>query len=302
MRPTLATFGLCSLLALTGCTNNWGFLHNSANDKGVPPGRTPTSSELVSYLNGGSQQIRSMMSQDVDIECSQGSQSVGGIHGKMACEQPRDFRMTAMLMGKNELDLGSNDREFWYWIGRSQPPYQFYCSYNDLRTKPIPLPFPFQPEWVMETLGMSNYPVDGKYQVVEKRDTVELIQDATSLQGQPVRKVVEFNRNQMTNGHQIRSYILRDMQGKVLCSAQIQKVQRIGNATVPYQVQLEWPSEKLKLSMQINKPTLNQLPPEMAQNLFRRPPMKDIQAYDLANLARGANGGGQVQQAGGYVH
>jgi hypothetical protein len=300
MRPILATVGLCSLMAMTGCSPNWSFLRNNSSDKGIPPNRPATSAELVTYLNLSSQRVRSMTCQDVDIECSQGIQSVGGIRGKMACEQPRDFRMSAMLMGKNELDLGSNEREFWFWVAKSQQPGQFYCSYNDLKTKSVQLPFPFQPEWIMETLGMSTYPVDGRYQVVDKRDTIELIQDAISLQGQPVRKVVVFNRNQMANGHQIRAYVLRDMQGKELCAAQIQAVQQVGNITVPYKVHLEWPAEKLKLSMQINKPSLNQLPPEMAQNLFVRPTMKDIPSYDLANLGRGPSSG-QVQQAGGYA-
>lgn len=178
MRPTLALIGLCSLFMLAGCEKNWGFLRKP--DQGVPPSKPPESAEpLVTWLNQNSQRVRSINCQDVDIEVTQGIQSFAGIRGRMACEQPRDFRMSATLLSKNRLDVGSNDREFWYWIADSTP-YQFYCSYEDLRTKQVPLPFPFQPEWVMETLGMANYPVNGRYQIVPKRDnTFELIQETT---------------------------------------------------------------------------------------------------------------------------
>ena len=195
MRSSLAAFGLCSLLTLTGCVDNWSFLRKSP-DPAIATGRTPTASELVVYLNANSQKIHSMTCQDVDLDVQQGIQPIGGLSAKMACEQPRDFRMSATLMGKGEFQLGSNDREFWYWIARSNPPYQFFCSYGDLRNKKVELPFPFQPEWVMETLGMASYEVNGQYRVEAKGDTIELIQKTTSLQGQPVLKVVVFNRSE----------------------------------------------------------------------------------------------------------
>jgi hypothetical protein len=298
MRPTLALIGLCSLFMLVGCEKNWGFLRKGP-DQGIPPGRPPEASELVAYLNQNSQRLRSINCQDVDIEVTQGFQPYAGIRGRLACEQPRDFRMSATMMGKNRLDVGSNDREFWYWIADSNPPYQFFCSYEDLRTKQVALPFPFQPDWVMETFGMANYPVDGRYRVVSKGATIELIQETTSSQGQPVRKVIVFNANQMKNQQQIRAYKLRDMRDKEICSAEINDVQVIGGIVVPYKMQLDWPGEKLKLSMQLNKPILNQMSPELARTWFTRPPLSGIQAYDLAS--QGRYSAGQVQPAGGMV-
>ena len=299
MRSTLATFGLCSLFMLTGCTNeSWGFLRK-APDPAITNGPTPTAAALVTYLNGNSQRIHSMSCMDVDLDIQQGLQPMGGITGKMACEQPRAFRMNAGIMGKPEFELGSNDREFWYWIARNNPPYQYFCSYEDLRTKNVPLPFPFQPEWVMETLGMAKYDPNGQYRVEQKGATIELIQDTTSLQGQPVRKVVVFNRASKANGAQIQKYLLRDMQGKEICSAEILDVQRVGDIVVPSKLLLSWPADKTKLTMKFNKPTVNQVSPEMAQSLFDRKPLKDSQPFDLARLARGGFDG-QVQQAGGY--
>jgi hypothetical protein len=296
MRSTLAAFGLCSLLTLTGCADNWNFLRKSQDQPAVVNGKSPTAAELVTYLNGNSQKVHSMSCLDVDLDVQQGLQPIG-LTAKLVCEQPRYFRMGANspLKGGSEFILGSNDREFWYYIARANPPGQFYCSYGDLRTKQIPLPFPFQPEWVMETLGMATYPVNGQYRVEMKRDSIELIQDTVSSQGQPVQKVVVFNRE--ARNSQIRAYVLRDMKGKDICSAQIQDVQRVGNAVVPFKLVLSWPEQNTKLSMKLNKPTLNQVSPESASTLFRRVPLSGIQSYDLANLAREST----VQQAGGVL-
>lgn len=299
MRSTLAAFGLLSLLMFTGCADNWNFLRKGPETKLAEGNNSPSAEQLVTYLNNNSRRIHSMSCQDVDLDVQQGLQPIG-LTAKMACEQPRDFRMMANspLAGKGEFDLGSNEREFWYWIGRANPPYQFFCSYQDLRTKAIPLPFPFQPEWVMETLGMATYPANGQYKVEMKRDTIELVQDTTSLQGQPVKKVVIFDRNTLST-KPIRAYVLRDMQGKDVCSAQIQDVQRVGEAIVPYKLVLNWPAQNTKLSMKLNKPTINQVSPEQARSLFARVPLRGIQSYDLANLARDERN--VVQPAGGVL-
>jgi hypothetical protein len=295
MRSTLAAFGLFSLMTLTGCADNWGFLRKES--KLADGNNMPSAEQLVTLLNNNAKNVHSLSCQDVELDVQQGMQAFG-LTGKIACEQPRDFRMMANspVVGKGELDLGSNDREFWFWIGRNNPPYQFYCSYEDLRTKNVPLPFPVQPEWVMETLGMANYPINGQYKVELRRDTIELIQDATSPQGQPVKKVVVFDRH-LISSKPIRAYELRDRENKEVCSARILDVQRVGNATVPYKLVLSWPKDNSKLTLKLNKPTINQVSPEAARSLFTRTPLRGIQSYDLASQVRESS----VQQAGGVL-
>ena len=61
----------------------------------------------------------------------------------------------------------------------------FTARAEDLRFKKVPLPFPFQPEWVMETLGRATYSANGQYRVEHRAYKIELIQDTTELQGQP---------------------------------------------------------------------------------------------------------------------
>src|SRR5437868_5490458 len=96
MRSTLAAFGLFSLLMFTGCADNWNFLRKTPEANLAGGNNTPTAEQLVNYLNQNSQRIHSMSCQDVDLDVQQGLQSIG-LTAKMACEQPRDFRMNANM-------------------------------------------------------------------------------------------------------------------------------------------------------------------------------------------------------------
>ena len=80
-------------------------------------------------------------------------------------------------------------------------PPQFHCSYQALREGKVRmLPFPFQPDWIMETLGMGQYGPATRYepQVVVEAEKLKLIEKIRSPQGVPVKKVTVFNRRKMT--------------------------------------------------------------------------------------------------------
>src|SRR5260370_42498277 len=113
----------------------------------------------------------------------------------MICRKEREFRMIADAVGSRVVDLGSNQQEFWYHISKAEPPYLFYCSYKDL-AQGVQMPFPFQPEWVMEAMGMGNYGSPEQYTLASpsQRGTWELVQQTVNSQGQPVRKVTVFNQ------------------------------------------------------------------------------------------------------------
>src|SRR4051794_32502922 len=104
MRPTFRILGLAALLLLTGCYN-WAFLRK---DQPLPGGDKigdPTTANLVNYFNVNATRVQSMFCSDVEFDCTVGLQSFS-LSGKMACEQPRGFRMTANspVVGKGELD------------------------------------------------------------------------------------------------------------------------------------------------------------------------------------------------------
>src|SRR6516164_8797521 len=153
MRKITIALGIGALLFVTGCPP---FQKKSNPDfrAQVPPSGTPTAPELVASLNDNAHKIQSVGVRYLDIDCAQGAQSVG-LRGWMYCQKPKSFRMSASLAGNTEVDMGSNDQEFWYWIRRNEPPFLFHCSHEEFAKGRINLQVPFQPEWIMEALGMA---------------------------------------------------------------------------------------------------------------------------------------------------
>jgi hypothetical protein len=203
--------------------------------------------------------------------------------GSVACQQPRNFRLAGKVAGTDEVDIGSNDQEFWFWIKRNDPPYQFYCPYTALSEgRSVKLPFPFQPEWVMEALGMGNYGQASDYQLVVEADKYKLIKPTTGPQGNPVKKVIVFQRREARgSAPQITDYLLIDERtNKEICSAKILEVQgdsRTG--VVPKRMVLYYPEMKVRMTLTMPRAALNSsLPPQ----LFVRQPLRNGQSYNLA--------------------
>lgn len=299
MRHVSGVVGLGALLLLTGCngTTKWGGIfrnnqpHAAAPD--VPP---PTAAALVEHLNRNSRQIQTIEVQDLDLDAKQGMTPVG-LRGKMVCSKPRYFRLGASVLGNQAVDLGSNDHEFWFWISKADPPYLFHCNYADFARGTARMPFPFQPEWIMEALGMAEYGPPENYHLKVNRDTLELVQHTTSPQGQPLVKVTVFRRDRTG---QVTDHLLLDGQtNKAICSAHVSSVQQVGGVVIPRQITLSWLAEKIELKMKLDDVAVNrQLDQQRMALLFTRPTLPGVQSYDLA-IGRDQPTG--VRRAGGFA-
>jgi hypothetical protein len=296
MRNLALTFAMGTMFLLTGCSGSgskWGFLRNSPDQPRITAEK-PSSAQLVEYLNRNAQQIQSIECTDLDLDVKAGNQPFG-MQAMMACRKGKNFRLKATAVGNLQADMGSNDQEFWYWIAKADPPYLVYCSYADL-SRGVQLPFPFQPEWVMEALGMAEYDPAGNYALNVKGSNLELVQQSVSPQGQPVRKVTIFN-NARDARVRVRAHLLLDDKGREICSAYINDVQIVGGVTVPTKVILTWPSQRMELKMKLNNSVVNHLEPVAADRLFTRPTLANVQSVDLARTQYGASS--QLSPAGG---
>jgi len=294
MRCVFPVLGLGAVLCFTGCSDTkWGFLRNSQDAVRVP-GDAPTAAQLVAYVNQNAQRLQTLESRDVDLDVRSGFQQFGA-RGKLACQKPNNFRFVAEVLSKREADIGSNDREFWYWMAKAEPPYLIYCSYQDL-ARGVRVPFPFQPEWVMEALGMSELDPGQNYRLEADRNGWKLVQDALNPQGQPIRKITVFNRANL----QVRDHLIQDAKGKEICAAHITEHQLVNGVNVPRKIALEYPAERMALKMRFGEVTVNRpFDPEQFNWLFTRPNWPGIQSYDLAQTLDLAPGG--VRRAGGVV-
>jgi hypothetical protein len=287
--PALAAMVLAT--TLVGCeTFRWGlFRPKDAEPTGPPPGGVPTAAALVDYLNQTSARVTTLRCTDIDITASMGQ--TFAIRGQMMAMKNRNFILAATALGSPVVDIGSNENEFWFWSSKADPPYQFYCSYKDFEEGRVrQLPFPFQPEWLLEVLGMGTYGPADKFTVEADNKSVRLIEQTKTPQGQAVRKVIVMNRRQMTApAPQITGfYLFDDTNQREICSAQILEVEK--DSLVPKKLSLSMPAQGAKLTMTMRNISVN---PHLNAANFTRQPLQGVQSYDLAR-----NGGGIIRTRG----
>jgi hypothetical protein len=285
MRRVTITCGLTLLILATGCNHTrWNSIFNPK--PGEPnPKDVPTAAALVEYMNKNAERLKSLKCYDLRLTAAKGVMPIN-LEGVMLAQQPRDFRLKASWNGKPAVDLGSNGQEFWYWLRES--PYQFYCAHTDfksgnLNTNDKLLP-PFQPEWIMETLGMSDYGPPERYELKDLGDRVHLIERTKSPRGHPVQKVIVFNRKPATvPTPQVLAYLLLDEKtGKEICSAHIHAAQLDSKnaAMLPEKMTLYWRDEGVKLTLRLIGPSANVEVPAAG---FARQKLPNIPGFDLAS-------------------
>lgn len=257
----------------------------------------PTAADLVAALNENSHRVQTLECRNVSLDCSQGRESVG-LQGLLACQpRERNFRMTAKALGSTEVDLGSNGQEFWFWVKRAPQPYLYHCAHQDFAAGQARMPFPFQPDWIVEALGVAEYDPSRTYRVQTQQNGFDLVEDTVSPQGAPVRKITRFVRSQ--GQLLVTAHLLQDAAGQEICAATVRRFQqdRTSGAVLPQEVVLTWPAQQMRMRMVLDRVTVNSLvEPQRMALLFRRPDLHDVQGYDLA---RGPDAGGPVRRTGG---
>jgi hypothetical protein len=283
MRSVAVALGL-GLVLFSGCDLLRPNTRTDPRPVGAPP-PPPQVGQLVSYMNNNADRVQAIQATQVSIDCRQGNQAVG-MEAKLVCQKPRYFRLKGSVMGKPAADIGSNENEFWYWISQERPPYVFHCSYQDLNTGQVRLPFPFQPDMVISAMGIGAYDKSLAYEIKTTDKTVELIEPLTTSAGKRVRKVTVFNRYQTQPPNpQVMAHILKDENGNAICTATIMEVKfdQASQAILPVKVHLSWPEQKMEMTMKMGDVHASRLETAQAARLFNR---TDLNAYPGFDLAR----------------
>lgn len=301
MRSRHALIAVAMLLPLTGCNLLRGNIFGSKNKDVAINEEKPTKEKLVAYLNNEANRLNSLQVTNLGIEAKMGFGAVRsiGLGGYMCAKKPRNFRLEGHLSGMptDIVDIGSNDREFWFWVGGaardSESPYLYHCSHTDLPRAQLPLPI--HPDWIMEALGMA--PVsDGPGTRMEFRGDgryIELIEATRSPAGQPMQKVTVFNARTVSGTQpQVVARKLVDARGKVICVAEIHEMQTDPHSDpnnpikVPYKMSLIYPSERrmeqIQLNLVLDTIAVNKpMDEELARHWFTRPVKPGVIALDL---------------------
>jgi len=277
-RRFLKLLSLAALGPLTGCamprwfgrTNSVGYAQCAMTEE------TPTE-EIVDFLNGNTNNLRSWRTTRVGITIRGASAVPISVGATIAVESPLNFRLVASNpMGLPEADFGSNEDQFWFWNKHNDQKYVFVAG-HDQRTRKIP----FQPDWIMESMGVVAIAAD---EITDREPgppgthTVLLGATRRSPDGAKVRKVtvVDVRRGLITE------HALYDARGQLIARALLGAHVRdksSGNV-IPTKIELDWPPAKLGMTMTLSDVEVN--PKRISAQTWARPEIPGYDVYDLS--------------------
>jgi hypothetical protein len=265
--------GLCAV----GCKNG-----PFARRDNIPAGYTPNADQLIAHLNQNAKVVQSVECDRLDITVSQGLKPSVGIDGLLAYQKPRSFRLQAHAMSQTRADVGSNEREFWFWLKDNNPPALFHCSYEDF-PQCKNLAIPMHPDWMAEALCVTEFGPANQYQHRTVGNAMELTMQTTTPQGQPVSKTTLVALTGPNNGR-IIGMKLRTKDGKEIWSADVGEYQNVNGAWIPKQVTVKSPADRMEMKFRLNACRVNNIVAGRNPELFRKP-----SGYQEVDLARGPN-------------
>ncbi len=238
-----------------------------------------TAAEVVAHLNANATKLYAWRSTDVKIRAS----GPGGLpillSAVLAVESPRKMRLMANSLAGNEFDMGSNPDRFWFWMRRGEPRRVLTASHEQMAVAQQRLQIPFEPDWLIEALGV--IPIDPDKATLQSPGldsrTVHLVSERVSPQGRPLRKVIVVD----TCRGVIVEHALYDANGGLIAKASFgdHRADSASGVVLPRRIKLHWPQTGMAMTMDLSNIEVN--PQSMPDKTWQLPNYPNYPVLDI---------------------
>ncbi len=279
MRLRFALLVVLGLFTLCGAS-----CHNMVRQFGQPTARvlspTATLEQVIEVVNRNSRGIHAFSSMEASIS----SPGMPTLRANLAFSRPRRFRLRAQTaMTGAEVDLGSNDELFWFWIRRSEPPAVHFCRHEQFATSQARQSIPIDPGWLVEALGVAEFdpslPHQGPYPLPGDRFEVRTVRETP--QGTMTKStVIDAARGWVVEQH------LYNAAGQRVASAVAEQHRRdpLTNLVMPRVVNIESPQAEFSMRVNLGNVQINRLAGNPAE-LWSMPRYPGAALVDLGRPA-----------------
>lgn len=173
-------------------------------------------SPYLKKLNNRNKSINSFVCDQLTVRINKDG-SHFKLKGEMFYEKDRNFRLRVYSLFGTELDMGSNDQQFWVWSKRMKPKStMFFANHNDLyKTR---LRTPFVPLWIMGVLGFNVIEPEKINIYAETNDYLVIAKRVISPTGESLIKKIYINKKI----NLIVAYHLNNLNGETITVTQIE--------------------------------------------------------------------------------
>ncbi len=250
-----------------------------------PPVFTPvlqpgaTQRQVIDAVNNNSRRIQSFATHQVELSGPGIPITLRG--ASIVFERPRRLRIQAGtgIMGP-ELDVGSNDELFWFWVRRSETPAVFFCRHDRYATCPAAREIPVEPNWLIESFGIVEFSPHEQHQGPTTRSDgrLEILTVRQTPCGPATKKtVIDASTALVHEQH------LYDQQGRIVASAVVREHRRdpATDLVMPKVVDLQYPQAQFSMLVNLGNAEINGAVANT--QLWRMPTMPGWPTVDLAN-------------------
>jgi hypothetical protein len=253
--------------------------------------------QIIAAVNANAQKIRTYQTNNASIEIP-GALGIPTLRGNIAVERPGRVRLQAStaLTGP-EVDLGSNEELFWFWVKRNEPPQVYFARHSQIVGSAAQQLMPIDPQWLQDALGLAEFKPTDRHEgpLPLGKDRVEIKSYIQSASGPLVKRtVIDSTKAWVIEQH------LYDAAGKPLASA-VAKNHRYYPETqvsLPQEIDIRIPPAELAMTIDVGTVELNRLASNAA--MFAIPQIQGSPARDLG-AAPPAQPGGEVRSMGGQI-
>lgn len=236
----------------------------------------PTVAEVIEAVNNNNGQIQNFSTGNATLS----GPGIPTLRANLAFERPKRLRLRAQLMGSSELDVGSNDELFWFWIKRKQPRAMFFCRHDRFRSSRARQMIPVDPDWLADALGtvyldpglpyQGPYPVDG--------DLLELRVLLDTPEGQQTRQIVVDGQGRVVQQQ------LYDAAGQLIARSTASRYRRddFSGLWMPGVVKIDSPRAQFSMRLDLGTVRINRLEGDPAA-LFTMPRYEGWPPVDLSD-------------------
>jgi hypothetical protein len=274
-RHLLWILALATVVAQSGCA----WLRGWYTVQDPPPQALPRGAgleQVISAVNQNNSQIWGLFSNSATIK----GPGYPTLRAHIAYQRPRNFRLKADGFGP-EVDLGSNDQLFWFWIKRSQPPGVFYCRHDQFPASQARRMIPVDPSWLIEALGTveldRRLPFQGPYPDMGNRIQIRTVLETP--EGPNVKVIIV---------DAVSAWVMEQRivgaDGRLRARSVVENYRRDPRTHlyVPTAVQVECPDAAFSMRIDLGDVQVNQLQGNPAE-LWSKPEVPGTQSVDLGN-------------------
>ncbi len=289
-RPAVLALALGAVALLPGC-HAGGASGLSAKPAPPVPGVSLTATEAIERHNLNAARVQVLEARP-RITVSAPGINGASADGRMALERPRNFKLQVDATVKGTIaDIGSNDKEFWFWAQSKKENNVYVCSYDEIERSPLSAAF--QPDWIVEAMGLRTISREEARQMTSKGadipGAVKLISTRKGANGETLTKETILD----TSGR-IKEHRLYQGQGRdktLLASATVTEFKPVAaeageSVMMPYRFRLDWIPEKLTLDIVLDSAKLRgTYSDDVRLTRFAEPEIRGTSRVNLAELA-----------------